>query len=86
MYVLVYDISDQKKLRNVAKICENYLTRVQKSVFEGELTKSELFKLYNKLKNEIDSDDSLFIYFIPSSAIKKKIILGKKQEDPFSIF
>ena len=43
MYVLlIYDIPLDNKgarvSRNIFKICKKYLTHVQKSVFEGELT------------------------------------------------
>ena len=50
MYIiLVYDINldgtGNKVLRHVFKICKRYLTHVQNSVFEGELTQAQLNKL-----------------------------------------
>ena len=55
MYViLVYDISTDdngaRVSRNIFKICKKYLTHVQKSVFEGEITPVLLRKLYLELK------------------------------------
>ncbi|EUJ51038.1 CRISPR-associated endonuclease Cas2 [Paenilisteria rocourtiae] len=43
MYIiLIYDIAQDnggaKVSRNIFKICKKYLTHVQKSVFEGEIT------------------------------------------------
>ena len=50
MYVvLIYDITmdtnGQKVHRNVFKTCKKYLTHIQKSVFEGNLTQLKLMKL-----------------------------------------
>jgi CRISPR-associated protein Cas2 len=87
MRVVAYDISDPKRLRKVAKICEKYLRRVQKSVFEGELTKSQLYALKNDLKKNIDKkEDTIIIYLIPRAYIKKRITLGKDIEDQYIIF
>ncbi|MFX1258923.1 MAG: CRISPR-associated endonuclease Cas2 [Promethearchaeota archaeon] len=86
MYIVAYDISDKKRLRIVAKICERYLVRVQKSVFEGNLSKSQLFVLKKELKQEINNEeDSIFIYFIRRTSLNKKIQLGKRVEDAFVI-
>ena len=55
MYIiLVYDIlSDEngsRISRNIFKICKKYLTHIQKSVFEGEITPVLLRKLYLELR------------------------------------
>ncbi|WP_286028648.1 CRISPR-associated endonuclease Cas2 [Ligilactobacillus agilis] len=68
MYIiLVYDIAlnqnGAKILRHVFKICKKYLSHVQKSVFEGELTKSQLKKLMIELGKWIrDGKDSVIIF------------------------
>ena len=68
MYIiLVYDILTEdngpKIFRNVFKICKKYLTNVQKSVFEGEITPVLLKKLNLELKRHIRKDkDSLIIF------------------------
>ena len=68
MYIiLVYDIltedNSPKISRNVFKICKKYLTNVQKSVFEGEITPVLLKKLNLELKRHIRKDkDSLIIF------------------------
>ncbi len=54
MYVvLVYDISKnnngQKRWSHVFKICKKYLSHIQNSVFEGEITKVQLTKLQQEL-------------------------------------
>lgn len=84
MYLIVYDIGDAKRLRTVAKICERYVNRVQKSVFEGDLSKSQLFAIKDQLKKIIKKDeDSVIIYLVPNYLMKKKITLGKEPKDPF---
>lgn len=55
MYViLVYDILEEDNgrlvLNRVFKICKRYLTHIQNSVFEGDLSKSQLIKLKYELK------------------------------------
>ena len=68
MYIiLVYDILTEdngpKISQNVFKICKKYLTNVQKSVFEGEITPVLLKKLNLELKRHIRKDkDSLIIF------------------------
>ncbi len=92
MYIiLVYDIAlDQngaKVLRHVFKICKKYLSHVQKSVFEGELTKSQLKKLTIELRKWIrDDKDSVIIF---KNRIKKwldKQFLGMDMSDETSNF
>ena len=57
--VLVYDISKtdngQKRWSRIFKICKKYLTHIQNSVFEGELSKVQLEKLRQELKPLVDS-------------------------------
>ena len=53
----------QRRLRRVAKRCEAYCQRVQKSVFECTLDPANLEKLKSELAREIkDSEDSLRFY------------------------
>ena len=68
MYVvLVYDICLDEKgsrvLRKVFNACKKYLVHIQNSVFEGELSKSELRALEIELKKYIRKDkDSVIIF------------------------
>ena len=82
--LLVYDIANAKRLRDVAKTCEKFLTRVQKSVFEGELGLSQMHELKRELARIIDDEtDSVMIYTVPRVAVKKKVVLGIEPDDPF---
>lgn len=65
--VLVYDISGELKgqrvLNKVFKICKKYLTHIQNSVFEGELSESQIIKLNMELNDYIrKSLDSVIIF------------------------
>lgn len=68
MYViLVYDIKLDKEgskvLRHVFKSCKKYLTHVQKSVFEGDITPAKLAALKKELNFWIRQDkDSLIVF------------------------
>ncbi|AUJ32820.1 MAG: CRISPR-associated endonuclease Cas2 [Liquorilactobacillus nagelii] len=92
MYIiLVYDIAlDQngaKVLRHVFKICKKYLSHVQKSVFEGELTKSQLQKLTTELDKWVRNDkDSIIIFKNRNKNWLDKKFIGLDMSDETSNF
>jgi CRISPR-associated protein Cas2 len=68
MILITYDINTetpagQKRLRKVAKACQNYGQRVQNSVFECLLDPAQLTQLRHRLTELIDVEkDSLRFY------------------------
>ena len=70
MVLVTYDVRTETKegrrrLRRVAKACENRGQRVQKSVFECLLEPAQWRKLRHRLVEEINQDeDSLRFYFL----------------------
>ncbi len=85
MLILVtYDVginsnNGSKRLRNVAKICENYGIRVQNSVFECVVNNLEFEKLKNDLLEVIDQKyDSIRYYNLGNSGRKKVTHVGNK--------
>jgi CRISPR-associated protein Cas2 len=68
--LVTYDVrtderAGQRRLRKVAKICESYGQRVQKSVFECQIDDTTFEKFEHKLLSAIDrEEDSLRIYWI----------------------
>ena len=75
MLILVtYDVSTidaagRRRLRRVAQACEDYGTRVQKSVFECQVGQKEWARLRDRLLFEIKMDeDSLRFYFLDERA------------------
>ncbi len=78
MLVLVtYDVSTvekagRKRLRRVARACEDYGTRVQKSVFECQVGQKEWVNLRARLLREMKAEeDSLRFYFLDEAAVQR---------------
>ena len=70
LIVVTYDVNTedkagQRRLRRVARVCENHGQRVQFSVFECSVDAAEWVRLKAKLIKEIDPQhDSLRFYFL----------------------
>jgi CRISPR-associated protein Cas2 len=70
MVLITYDINTetpagQKRLRKVAKQCQNYGQRVQNSVFECLVDPAQLTQLKHRLTELIDLEkDSLRFYYL----------------------
>ncbi|MBZ9691144.1 MULTISPECIES: CRISPR-associated endonuclease Cas2 [unclassified Clostridium] len=92
MYVvLVYDISGdengQRILGRVFKICKKYLTHIQNSVFEGELSNGQIAQLKAELNNFIRKDiDSVIIFKSRSQKWLDKEFWGKKDDATSNFF
>ncbi len=84
MVLITYDVetltpSGSKRLRRVAKECQNYGQRVQNSVFECVLTEAQFEELRNKIVAIIDAEkDSVRFYFLGNNWNNKVEYLGKK--------
>mgnify|MGYP006291674253 FL=1 len=84
MVLVTYDVRTETKegrrrLRRVAKACENRGQRVQKSVFECLLEPAQWKKLRHRLIEEIDEEeDSLRFYFLGSNWKRRVEHLGAK--------
>ncbi len=82
MYIiLVYDIAIEqdgaKVWRKTFKICKQYLHHIQNSVFEGEVTKAQLFQLESDIKKVIRSSlDSVIIFKTRQEKWLDKDMLG----------
>lgn len=77
-YILVYDVA-QSRVAKVLKIVRKYLTWVQNSVAEGELTKSQLFELKAELdKSLVKAEDSVILYEFKFE-VPKKTVLGRSK-------
>lgn len=48
-YILVYDVN-QKRVNKMLKLLRKYMNWVQNSVFEGELSDSQIEKLKHEIK------------------------------------
>ena len=84
MYIiLVYDIvtdeSGKKILPKVYKTCKKYLSHIQNSVFEGELSKAQFMKLEMELGQYIRRDlDSVIVFHTRNEKWLNKEFWGKE--------
>jgi len=83
--IIVYDVGVER----VTKICNFlrcFLSWVQNSVFEGELTESQFLRIKEGIKEIIDKNiDSVRIYTMRSKDVFKTEIIGieKASMEPF---
>ena len=83
--VLVYDISQdekgQRRWSRIFKICKKYLSHIQNSVFEGEISKAQLMKMKNELGPYINNElDSVIIFKSRQEKWLDKEFLGKVED------
>ena len=83
--VLVYDVSQAengaRRWSRIFKICKKYLTHIQNSVFEGELSKGQLAQLQKELKEYIDKElDSVIIFKSRQEKWLDKEFWGRKDD------
>lgn len=87
MYDVVTDENGPKIARNTFNICKKYLTHIQKSVFEGNLTQLQLMKLKTELKKNIrDDKDSLIIFKSRDERWLEKEFLGVVDDKTSNFF
>ena len=73
LIIACYDVNTEtpagrRRLRRVAKICESTGQRVQKSVFECQVTQAEYEELERRLLAEIELEtDCLRLYRLPAT-------------------
>lgn len=80
--LLCYDISTinasgRRRLRKIAKLCEDYGQRVQFSVFECIISPSDYVVLKNEIQKILDEEsDSIRIYHLHKNWSERLEILG----------
>lgn len=84
--LITYDVetttpAGERRLRRVAKVCEGYGHRVQKSVFEVVCNEPDKLRLIAALHEIIDPDhDSVRIYRLPARALDDVEHLGRGRD------
>lgn len=82
--LITYDVNTMTKegarrLRKVADACKDYGHRVQNSVFECELTESQLAILKERIRGVIDTSvDSIRIYHLSKNYDKSIEAMGRE--------
>ena len=81
MYVIaVYDIGE-KRVGKMLKLCRRYLTWIQNSVFEGEISEVRLKALKIEAGKIMDEDDSFIIFKTRQEKWLDKEIMGKEPSE-----
>ncbi|MCX7597443.1 MAG: CRISPR-associated endonuclease Cas2 [Armatimonadetes bacterium] len=84
MVLVTYDVNTetpegQKRLRQVARVCQNYGQRVQKSVFECLIDPAQWAELRAQLTSIMDPQvDSLRFYFLGANWRRRVEHVGAK--------
>ena len=87
MVLITYDVAvdtdgGPKRLRRVARICEDHGQRVQYSVFECEVDPALWIRMRARLLAAIDPDhDSLRFYFLGANWRRRVEHIGAKPSD-----
>ncbi len=80
--IAMYDIKE-KRVGKVLKIFRKYMTWIQLSIFEGDITESKLERLKLEVQEIIEaSEDSVVFFELPYPVRFKKCFVGKTF-DPF---
>jgi len=80
LYLVSYDIVDDKRRSKLAKVLQGYGNRVQYSVFECRLSKSQAKELELKARPfvKINKGDSLRLYMLCKSCEAEVVTIEKE--------
>lgn len=77
-YAISYDIRDDRRRLQVAKILKDFGERVQLSVFEVYVEQSDLERLKRRLLKHLDLEaDSLRLYPLCAACLPRVEVLGQ---------
>ena len=83
--VIVYDI-EVERIDSVRHILKQYLTWIQNSAFEGEITQGLLDELRLKVSSVIEKNkDSVIVYTINNPTWLNKLTWGREKADTDNI-
>ncbi|MEM2293358.1 MAG: CRISPR-associated endonuclease Cas2 [Nitrososphaerota archaeon] len=75
--IMVYDVGEER-VSKVLSIGRRYLTWIQNSVFEGEISEANFMRLKNSLLKVIDEKhDAITFYILRTTAYLKRENLGR---------
>lgn len=75
----VYDVS-AKRNRYVFNLFKRYLSAVQKSVFEGDITEKQFRELKENLSSKIKEEDCVIFYLLDRLPFGTTEVLGAERE------
>ena len=87
-YVISYDIPDDRRRNQLAKVLKGFGNRVQYSVFEAHLNKRQYEALKRAVENLIEPSEDSVRYYVLCSACADRIevpAVGEVTSDPQTI-
>lgn len=76
--IAVYDI-EQKRVGKMLRLFRRYLTWVQNSVFEGDLTEAQLAALRTSAEALMEAGDSVLFYRLRDERYAERIVMGTER-------
>ncbi|OPZ87052.1 MAG: CRISPR-associated endonuclease Cas2 2 [bacterium ADurb.Bin429] len=79
LYVVVYDLPDNRRRTKLAKVLLAFGDRVQESVFECDLSDAaELARMVKQIERRIcvDKGDAVRIYRLCATCVNEALVLG----------
>ncbi|PSQ04034.1 CRISPR-associated endonuclease Cas2 [Halobacteriales archaeon QS_6_71_20] len=76
--IVVYDMEADRTQR-MLRLCRRYLTHVQNSVLEGEISEGNLATLKGEMEDLLKPHESVVVYELSSDSILNRTVYG---EDP----
>lgn len=73
LHLVAYDIANPRRLRKVAKICEDYGVRMERSVFECDLDDGQMSVFWGRLGEAVDPDEDRVIDYCIGKLERQKI-------------
>ncbi len=80
LYVIAYDISDDRRRTKVAKEMENWGVRIQYSLFECDLDSTRVAQLTERLYELTIDEDQIRVYRLCQSCFDASVAVRGKQE------
>ena len=79
--IAVYDVAVKRNAKAL-KLFRRYLSWVQNSVFEGELSPAQLAELETAAKQLLCEGDSVIVYELRTRAYSERRVLGEEPGAP----
>jgi CRISPR-associated protein Cas2 len=77
LHIVAYDIADPSRLRRVARTCEDYGVRVEKSLFHCDLTEEKFQDLWLELIDlVVEDEDAVVAYRVCQSCLRQTESMG----------
>ncbi|NHM27883.1 CRISPR-associated endonuclease Cas2 [Desulfofundulus sp. TPOSR] len=81
LYVIAYDIADDGRRQQVARFLEGWGRRVEKSVFECNVSREQVREIVAHLRTlVVDPEDRCHVYRVCSECVSHRLVIGEELE------